>query len=586
MDVEGIVGVGGQMQTTEEHSSEADDRENPDDDMQNHHHQLEEGRHPSGQPQAVPLNPEETYSSLLRSESSYLDNIPAVDALSIRGDVTLQALNTLPEACDIVAIKSNEGKGGGTYNRDSRSASIISVRVFKYSRGTKLGLVMKVVDGHLTISKLTDNSLLIGSPLRPGDKLLRINGEYCLGWNPYRAVDFLKEIMGPVTIVAENLEGHARLSAAAVFKNNRQDQIGITFKQHDNNLVVSKIHQSSLLGHDSAIDVDDTLVAIDDVPCEQINEPSIAVEILRSTQGWVTIVTKRARENQMLHTNMLSERHIIATGFSTGRFDDAAGVVATGVEASLVQSSNGEGGSRGQAQTSPAYISALFFKANEQSAIDIKEVHISDEKLKVSSLDPIGEASSPIKPGHELIALNGKPCASWSPDFFYETLALERGYVNIVAHNPHGDPFLVEAMLTKQHKRQKIGVRFAKQDGKIRIKEIHEDGLAMNSVLNIRDYVQSINGVSCEDKTPGWISKFIGDCPDTVVIFAKTLRSTAVVISHDSLSNRNLTSSAISPPPGTTASIEQIEEARRQTALRVFVAVIIGIAVAVILAAS
>jgi hypothetical protein len=182
----------------------------------------------------------------------------------------------------------------------------------------------------------------------------------------------------------------------------------------------------------------------------------------------------------------------------------------------------------------PAFISAHIYKryTGEKLGIRLHRHEIDREcgKTIISSVLPDGIFfSTPLQIGHELISIDNKPCGNWGKNDIEQYLRNKKGLINIVAQDPFGDPNYVVAMIQKEHRSDLIGVGLVIKRHRLRVSSITPCGLAARTVLNIGDYVQTINNVSClhvpSETATSWIRT-----ARTVTILTKTERSTGVVV--------------------------------------------------------
>jgi hypothetical protein len=182
----------------------------------------------------------------------------------------------------------------------------------------------------------------------------------------------------------------------------------------------------------------------------------------------------------------------------------------------------------------PAFLSALIFKryTEEKLGIQLYRHKIDREcgKTMISSILPDGIFfSTPFQIGHALISIDNISCVNRAKNDIEQYLENKKGFIDVVAQDPFGDPNYVVAMIQKEHRSDSIGISLMMKRHRLRVSDIKPSGLAARTVLNIGDYVQSINNVPCwhvpSETAASWIRT-----ASTVTLVTKTERSTGVVV--------------------------------------------------------
>ena len=126
---------------------------------------------------------------------------------------------------------------------------MIGVKVFKKLKDTKLDNRFQTsTNGMLQIGKLT--GMLASLPLRMGDQLVRMDGQNVAGWVPTRAVNYLRDCKGWISIIAaRTLSGDGTLAQATVLKLRPQDKLGVSFVSDDETgkLCIQNLNVAGLL---------------------------------------------------------------------------------------------------------------------------------------------------------------------------------------------------------------------------------------------------------------------------------------------------------------------------------------------------
>jgi len=81
-----------------------------------------------------------------------------------------------------------------------------SIKIDKATQNTKVGVVFaESDDGSVLVSKIKSDSLVGGTALKPGDKIISINGTTTEGLSARETATMLRSSSGPIDIVAEGL---------------------------------------------------------------------------------------------------------------------------------------------------------------------------------------------------------------------------------------------------------------------------------------------------------------------------------------------------------------------------------------------
>ena len=486
--------------------------------------------------------------------------------------------------------------------------AITSISVFKVTRDEKLGVGFKSINGRLQISKfITENEdgggppNLLGSkfgtkqpasavgessnnnksspiPSPPivqvGDFILSINNTYCALWDPKRAVDMLKSLVGLITIQImpneefcneEQYEIDDCLCQAVVYKTNITDKLGIAFDKISNvtngRLRISSLHPNGLLGgNNSALSVGDYLIEINGINCSEVT-PRIAKEMIQNSNSSCIRLLAISTDS----TAEISSRNVLM-GLSSGRFLQHHHVPSNGEGHTTMttatpiisedQDENGNNISVVQLEEPttttlgpttgnivPAYISVMVVKPTKGTSlgIQLKKCPTSNHIVVKNILEGSIISNTPLRIGMILLSIDTVPCYDMTKEIALTKLRNSIGQIHIVAQNVAQDanPNYVQAMITKIHgPNTKLGVGFrsvSNREGRqIQISSINPDGLFVNSVLNTYDIVLSVNGnrnVAINNMTSTQLVEYIKtECREYVTIVTKTSSSTGVVV--------------------------------------------------------
>ena len=160
--------------------------------------------------------------------------------------------------------------------------------------------------------------------------------------------------------------------------------------------------------------VDDHVVSINGIPCDEVDETT-AVTMVANSSEKVTMVTRHA------HTLDVSDRNIVI-GPSSQRELDAPNA------SSVLQVNDVEHASIGS-HVDPRFISVSVFKFSSEASLGI-QLSSQEGILQVSQVYTAGMlASSPLRAGLNLMAINNKQCKNWDTTYAAERLREAEGEV-------------------------------------------------------------------------------------------------------------------------------------------------------------
>ncbi|CAB9509764.1 expressed unknown protein [Seminavis robusta] len=192
------------------------------------------------------------------------------------------------------------------------------------------------------------------------------------------------------------------------------------------------------------------------------------------------------------------------------------------------------------------FISVTFYKARrddllgvtfDPKAMDIRITGIVDNSLA---------SDSPLRVGDRVLSVDSKDCANDKMNGEGVARILQRatGNVTLVLHNAGGDADLVESMIMKSNKDEKIGLSLKADHSltSVLVSDIKDGSKFANSLLNAGDVVMTVNGNTAGHLGPEAAADMIRTSPSRVTILAKTLRDTGVVVAQ--LSDRHVLNSS------------------------------------------
>ncbi|CAJ1965369.1 unnamed protein product [Cylindrotheca closterium] len=159
--------------------------------------------------------------------------------------------------------------------------------VFKESKDQTVGIAFKQEhpDHPVTISRNT--GLFANTDLKVGMEVESINGVSIDGFTRLKAIGFIKEAEGQVTVVGKAVKGGA---VAVVFKESKDQKCGITFKQDvpTEPVTVSKIGEDGLFAN-SDLKVGMEVISVNNIAVDDMDKHQ-AIALLKDAEGKIVVV--------------------------------------------------------------------------------------------------------------------------------------------------------------------------------------------------------------------------------------------------------------------------------------------------------
>jgi membrane-associated protease RseP (regulator of RpoE activity) len=204
--------------------------------------------------------------------------------------VTAQPIET---ASDTVSNEPSPLTGG--------RAEFLSITFLKKTADAHLGVELREqANGSKFISKVRAAGPFAQSPLRVGDKVLSINNKSCVDFTDRgAAAELLRQLVGTVTIVAQNVGGDPKLIETMVEKPNADSVVGIGVRRNARgSLEVSKVSANGLFAH-SLVNIGDRVLSINNIVCNQL-DPVAALDIVRNGSRYITLLTETQHETAVV----------------------------------------------------------------------------------------------------------------------------------------------------------------------------------------------------------------------------------------------------------------------------------------------
>ena len=195
-------------------------------------------------------------------------------------------------ATELLSPRSLSASGEG-----SIEPAFISVMVYKPNRETELGITFSKQDRLLCITNITKEGLLLSSPLKGGLHLLSINGTKCHDWDTKTALNYLRDAIGYIHLVAQNANGNREF--VQVYAQRTSRNVGISFKGlAGRQLRVYEIRPKGLFAN-SVLNEGDEVFEINGIHCPNYR-PKDAVDIILEAKDAVTILAKTKPTNALV----------------------------------------------------------------------------------------------------------------------------------------------------------------------------------------------------------------------------------------------------------------------------------------------
>eukprot|EP00934_Nitzschia_sp_Nitz4_P008786 Nitzschia sp. Nitz4//scaffold241_size29735//8936//10708//NITZ4_008025-RA/size29735-processed-gene-0.1-mRNA-1//1//CDS//3329543772//8776//frame0 len=488
-----------------------------------------------------------------RRSSAFLKSLPVAEAMP----ESLLPLNE--DSVEAVMPVATALRLDASDSLDEERASLICVKVFKKDEHAKLGIRLQVSsDGMLRVGQLTG---MLGDecPLQPGDELLRINTQNVMAWTITKALKYMRECTGWVTIVVRtpqavrDADRDFTLCQASVCKRCESDKLGIGFVRAHNEdggrtLQVRHLNVAGILGGQATIRVGDAIESVNQIPASAL-DATTAVNVLRASTDWAHVVV---RTNNQAAFEVASQRpalsadHEFDLDVHSSHLYDAAKTSQTNfhVAKELVPALDMDGRDN---YAEAALVSVTIPRAADMEPLGITLVKV-DNVMYIQKLSGY-LANSVLMEGMSLVSINERLCCRMSTREAHAVLKdlaslpprravmCLHGIIRLVARNAQGNPQYIQSMVYKRKQATTIcdannivGVSFKGSTGRqLRICELRRDGLFVHSCLKIGDNVVSVNGTPCEWSRPREAVELVRSSMESVTILAKVKSNTAVV---------------------------------------------------------
>lgn len=461
----------------------------------------------------------------LRHSQSFLDSIPVATASPETTTTPMETVSAV--ATNVMRLKSNKAP---CY----RNACLINVKIFKSTQDLKLGIRLQVSkEGTLQIGRVA--GFLADSPLRSGDEVLRLNGQDVSAWTTTKALNYLREAWGWISIVVRNTHATAdpSICLASVCKRSPSDKLGVSFERQDDNspLTVRGLNVAGLLGGRTTIRTGDVVESINQIPSTSMDNQE-AISIIRSLSDWVHILVRTKPDIwQGLHNPLnVTAPEVQVTSCKTEEVDFLNTMQATEVLHPLELDDRDD-------LIEPSLLSLTMYKMQKTDKLGLSLIKL-DDAIYINRISGTGHlAGSILKEGMALLSINQKLTSRMTLSEATSYLRDRVGSITFLAKNPHGNPKYVQAMAYKKcsesTNESPVGISFKGSIGRqLKVCEIRGDGLFVESCLNVGDSILRVNDTPCRHSRPKDVVDLIRSSHETVSILAKSKTKTAIVVAQ------------------------------------------------------
>ena len=355
------------------------------------------------------------------------------------------------------------------------ASALITVTLGK-DKGSPTGLILGKKYGKTAVLRILEDSLLFGSPLRPGMEVLKINNVDTRVLTSESAM-LLMEGEEMVTILARKTLKRAGVLVAATFNKPTADtKAGLGLGAKKGMVVITKVANGTPAST-TQIQTGMVIRQINSIPCDNLGPTEVAQE-LASSVGLVTLLLETP----------------------------------------------GAEGSMGSASLNKSLATAAIDKDGSDIGVSFRSKnghlfvgHVSEDGLF---------ASSGLRPGMAMLSINNLNCAKKMPDEAIEILEKASGIVTVLTQKPFlGPGEIVTASITREDTSTPIGIGLgsSSKTGKVVITSIKPGSLAFYTDLYPGMAVQAIDNQSLKRKSPEEAASILSEATGTFSIAAESM---------------------------------------------------------------
>jgi hypothetical protein len=228
------------------------------------------------------------YSGSSSSTNAYVDDEDVPTAYAELSEPLLQSPETSNLHNYTLHIATADAQPVG-YNRPE----FIFAKILKPSVNASCGLFLKCTSkGAVIISRISEKGLFSKSNVRPGDRVISVNGISCL--TAHKVAALIHAAPTFVSIVLHNRDGDPRLVSTSIPKPTRGTKVGVTLKNYRGAIHVGRVNIAGLFA-ESLLTPGQRCITINDVNCSLLRATD-AANVVANAEDIVTIVSEPRQE--------------------------------------------------------------------------------------------------------------------------------------------------------------------------------------------------------------------------------------------------------------------------------------------------
>eukprot|EP00797_Seminavis_robusta_P009903 Sro171_g075800.2 n/a (1950) ;mRNA; f:61061-66910 len=412
---------------------------------------------------------------------------------------------------------------------------------FKKEKDDKLGVKLNNQDGKLTVGSIGESSMVANTRLREGMEIVKINNVDSTAMSPTEAATLLSQAEGSVTILAKKASSPpGTIITATMTKENSDAKVGIGLGSFKGATVITNLKDGTLA---AATDLEVGMVVrtINNVECSEI-EVSEAAKLLKETEGMVTIVaeapsagsgpsfdslltatfekqkedkvglTVANKASKIYVSKIKPDGMVAASGLAVGMellsINNAivAGMSSAEVAQVLAES---EGTltllARKAALPPGSFVTAVITKESPDQKVGLRLGVAAGVLVVSSTAEGSLAAETELKSGMIVKTINNVDCTSMGPPEAAMLLKEAEGSISILAETPRARGVQADApalasfvtVSAVSAAGAAVGMKLVRENGKLVVSELSEEGEFMGSSLRPGMEVLKINNIDC-----------------------------------------------------------------------------------------
>jgi C-terminal processing protease CtpA/Prc len=461
---------------------------------------------------------------------------------------------------------------GNTLVDPSRFVTAVMTKTWQED---KVGIALRPQqDGHLVITKISEEGCAKDTDLKVGMRVLKINNVDLEGKSTVDAVSLLTESTGILTVIAQKPDLApgtymvASMSIPVVPEGEKRPSLGIKLKQIAGQFVISGLDEGGLAAK-TDLQVGMLLRSLNNVDCASLKTLNEVLAVFVNAVGTLNILAVTPKGNPLLTSQLVTASVEIAadTEIPTGalaydaetgkiKVTDAAAsgllfgtalragmeiLAINNVDASILSKAGVEAIlktpgkllflAKRQELPKDFLLTEIISKTTSDTPMGIG-IRRKDGRIYISSIkDGTLASTSRLQPGMELISVDNEDCRGTDPMIIAKILReAPAGSITIVAstkagpiskHGSDNNLSLVTAILEKGDKENKVGLAFLRKRGQLVITKINSNTPAAETDLLVGMEVLSINNTDVGEISSTEASKLLANSEGAITILAK-----------------------------------------------------------------